>query len=115
ARGTPGLAAVERVQLAHDLEAAFSSGALSGADVLRALEPLVRDGHGAVAIVPLGLLTFIHSFVIDGAQRATLRARISRVSAPTVAALGWKPAATDKPWRRLSRTSLPGFLALEIE
>jgi alanyl aminopeptidase len=114
-RGTPRLAVVERVQLAHDLEAAFGSGALAGGDVLRALEPLARDAHGAVAIVPLSLLTFIHTFVVDGAQRATLRARVARLYAATVAALGWKPAATDKPWRRLARTSVLGFLALEIE
>ncbi|HSR97243.1 MAG TPA: M1 family metallopeptidase [Kofleriaceae bacterium] len=114
-RGTPRLAVVERVQLAHDLEAAFSSGALAGGDVLRALEPLARDAHGAVAMVPLSLLTFIHTYIVEGTQRASLRARVARLYAPAVAALGWTPAATDRPWRRLFRANLLAFLALEIE
>ncbi|HEX7841126.1 MAG TPA: M1 family aminopeptidase, partial [Kofleriaceae bacterium] len=46
------LSTVERVQLGHDLEAAFASAALPGGDVLRALEPIARDPHGAVALVP---------------------------------------------------------------
>src|SRR5262249_6263187 len=37
-RGMRRLAVVERLHLAHDLEAAFRSGALPGGDVLRALE-----------------------------------------------------------------------------
>ena len=113
------LSTVERVRLGHDLEAAFASGALPGGDVLRALEPLARDPHGAVALVPRKLLELIDAFVVDGAaqapRRAALRARIARLYAPAVRALGFSPAASESPWRRKLRTELLGFLALRIE
>src|SRR5262249_7899484 len=114
-RGMRRLSVVERVHLAHDLEAAFRSGALPGGDVLRALEPLARDAHGAVARLPFDLFTFVDSFIVDGAQRALLRAHVAKLYAPAALALGWKPATSDKPWRRLFRASLFGFLALGIE
>ena len=124
ARGKPGasaapLSTVERVQLGHDLEAAFASAALPGGDVLRALEALARDDHGAVAMVPRKLFELVDAFIVDGPEhagrRAALRARISRLYAPTVAALGWVPAASDSVWRRRFRTELLGFLALRID
>src|SRR6185436_3337605 len=52
-RGRPQLSVAERVQLANDLDEAFRSGSLPGGEVLRALEPLARDAHGAVALIPL--------------------------------------------------------------
>jgi alanyl aminopeptidase len=114
-RGVPRLSVVERVVLAHDLVAAFHSAAVPGGDVLRALEPLARDSHGAVALIPLKLLEFADSFVVDGARRAALRTRIARMYGPAIAALGWKPSAAEKPWRRLFRADLLRFLALDIE
>ncbi|HEX3758688.1 MAG TPA: M1 family metallopeptidase [Kofleriaceae bacterium] len=123
-RGLARLSTVERVQLGRDLEAAFDSAALPAADVLRALEALARDPHGAVALVPLGLLDFIDGYVMDapGAQdpqdarrRAALRARIARLYAPAVAQLGWTPSAGERPWRRRLRAELLGFLAIQIE
>jgi len=114
-RGTARLSVAERISFAHDLDAAFRSGALPGGDVLRALEPLARDAHGAVAPIPLGLLGFVDDYIVDGPRRAALRARIARLYAPAVASLGWTPSAADKPWRRLFRANLLGFLALEIE
>jgi len=124
-RGTARLSTVERVQLGHDLAAGFASGALPGGDVLRALEPLARDGHGAVALVPRALLEFVDGYIAappdprgdpQGARRsAALRARIARLYAPAVAALGWTPSAQDRPWRRRLRTELLGFLALKIQ
>jgi cytosol alanyl aminopeptidase len=114
-RGLRRLSVVERVTLGHDLVAAFHSAALPGGEVLRALEPLARDPHGAVALIPLDLLTFADTFIVEGAQRATLRARIARLYGPALASLGWKPAVTDRPWRRLFRAKLLEFLALDIE
>jgi alanyl aminopeptidase len=101
--------------LAHDLEAAFRSAALPGGDVLRALEPLARDAHGAVALIPLDLLGFVDTYMVDGKQREVLRAHIARLYAPAVASLGWTPSAAEPPQRRLFRTNLLGFLALQIE
>jgi alanyl aminopeptidase len=113
------LSTVERVQLGHDLEAAFASAALPGGDVLRALEPIARDPHGAVALVPRKLLGLVDAFIVDGpdlaARRKALRARITRLYAPAVAQLGFTPQASDSPWRRRFRTELLGFLALQIE
>ena len=86
--------------------------------MLRALEPLARDPHGAVALVPRKLLALVDAFVVDGRgskRRTTLRARIARLYAPAVAALGWAPSAGERPWRRRFRSELYGFLALEIE
>jgi cytosol alanyl aminopeptidase len=114
-RGARVLSTVERVMLAHDLEAAFRSAALPGGDVLSALEPLARDAHGAVALVPLDLLALVDNFLVDGKQRTTLRAHTAKLYAPAVASLGWKPALAEKPWRRLFRSHLLGFLALQIE
>jgi len=114
-RATRLLSVVERLSLAHDLEAAFQSAALPGGEILRALEPVARDPHGAVALAPLGVLGFVDRYIADGPQRAVLRNRIARLYAPALAALGWRPHATDKPWRRVFRTDLIGFLALEIE
>jgi alanyl aminopeptidase len=120
-RGLAWLSTVERVQLGRDVEAAFDSAALPGGDVLRALEPLAGDPHGAVALVPLGLLGWLDAFMFDPqdprdrAHRAALRARIARLYAPAVAQLGWTPSAGERPWRRRFRTQLLGFLALQIE
>ncbi len=120
-RGLGRLSTVERVQLGRDVEAAFDSAALPGGDVLRALEPLAGDPHGAVALVPLGLLGFLDTFLFDPqdprdrAHRAALRARITRLYAPALAQLGWTPSAGERPWRRRFRTQLLGFLALQIE
>jgi cytosol alanyl aminopeptidase len=114
-RGAARLSVAERVGLAHDLDAAFRSGALRGGEVLRALEPLARDPHGAVAGIPLKLLGFVDDHIVDRPLRAALRARIARLYAPAVAALGWAPAAADNPWRRVFRANLLGFLALGIE
>ena len=113
--GTARLSTVERVMLGHDLEAAFRSAALPGGDVLRGLEPLARDPHGAVALVPLELFTLIDVYFVDGSQRAALRAYLGKLYAPAVAALGWKPSDAEAPQRRLLRTSLLEFLALQIE
>jgi len=114
-RGTQRLATVERVMLAHDLEAAFRSAALPGGDVLRYLEPLARDPHGAVARAPLDLWSLVDAYLVDGKPRAALRAHLAKLYAPAVASLGWKPSAGERPQRRLFRADLLGFLALEIE
>src|SRR6185436_11097439 len=114
-RGRLQLSVVERVVFAHDLEAAFRSAALPGDEVLRALEPLARDPHGAVAPTPLSLFGFADAFIVDGKQRAALRARIAGLYAPAIASLGWTPSPADKPWRRLFRANLLHFLALQIE
>jgi len=120
-RGTARLSTVERVGLGHDLEAAFASAALPGGDVLRAIEPLARDPHGAVALVPRNLLGFVDRYMIDsadprgGARRAALRARIAKLYGPAVAQLGWTPSPGERPWRRRLRSELLGFLATQIE
>ena len=114
-RGTSHLTTAERLALVHDLDAAFRSGTMPGAEVLRALEPLARDAHGTVAIAPLSVYAFVDDFMVTGARRTALRARIAKLYAPAVATLGWKPAASDPPWRRLFRSSLYEFVALHLE
>jgi len=114
-RGTGQLSTAERLALVHDLDAAFRSGAMPGEEVLRALEPLARDKHGTVASAPISVYAFVDDFMVTGARRAALRARIAKLYAPAVAALGWKPAANDPPWRRLFRSELYGFVALQLE
>ncbi len=114
-RGLSRVATVERVAFGNDLLAAFNSGALPGDEVLRALEPVARDRHGAVAVAPLGLFGFVDEMMVTGAARTRLRARVARLYAPALASLGWRPAATDPPWRRLFRTQLIDFLALRME
>jgi len=114
-RGTSHLTTAERLVLVHDLDAAFRSGAMPGDAVLHALEPLARDSHGTVAIAPLAVYGFVDNFMVSGAKRTALRTRIAKLYAPTVAALGWKPAANDPPWRRLFRSDLYGFVALQLQ
>jgi alanyl aminopeptidase len=114
-RGTSHLTTAERLALVHDLDAAFRSGAMPGADVLRTLEPLARDSHGSVAIAPLSVFSFVDDFMVTGARRTSLSARIAKLYAPAIAALGWKPAASDPPWRRLFRSELYAFVALRLE
>ncbi|HEU4731147.1 MAG TPA: M1 family metallopeptidase [Kofleriaceae bacterium] len=109
------LLVVERVTLANDLAAAFHSASLPGGDVLRALEPFAADPHGAVAQIPLALFKFVDGYLVEGNQRARLRAHVARLYAPQVRSLGWKPSAGEPPWRRLFRATLLEFLALEIE
>ena len=70
---TRALSTVERVRLGHDLEAAFASAALPGGAVLRALEPLARDPHGAVALVPRKLLALVDSSSTAAAASAAPR------------------------------------------
>ncbi|MCW5803229.1 MAG: M1 family metallopeptidase, partial [Deltaproteobacteria bacterium] len=81
-KGAGKLSTVERLSLAHNIEAAFRSGALGGGELILALEAVARDPHGAVASVPLDALRFIDAHVVDGAARAALRARIAAVYAP---------------------------------
>jgi len=116
-RGLARLSPVERVELGHDLIAGFASGALTGGDALRALEPLAGDRHGAVALVPHRLLAFVAKNVIDpgdAAHRTALRARAARLYAPVIAQLGWTPAADEPAWRRQLRSELLAFFALEL-
>jgi alanyl aminopeptidase len=114
-RGMAQLSVVERLRFSHDLGAAFRSAALPGGDVLRALEPLARDPHGNVAVVPLSLFGFVDAFMVDGAGRKALRGHVAKLYAPAVAALGWKAAATDTPARRQYRSTLLGFLGGVID
>ncbi|HET9622049.1 MAG TPA: M1 family metallopeptidase [Kofleriaceae bacterium] len=114
-RAAGKLATVERLALGHDLTAAFASAALPGDEVLRALEVLARDPHGAVASVPLELWDQIAQHFTDARQRAVLHAKVARLYAPTVAKLGWAPAADEAPQRRLLRTDLLGDLALRFD
>jgi alanyl aminopeptidase len=88
---------------------------MPGAEVLHALEPLARDAHGTVAIAPLSVFAFVDDFMVTGARRTSLRARIAKLYAPAVAKLGWKPAANDPPWRRLFRSDVYNFVALHLE
>ena len=114
-RGMSHLTTAERLALVNDLDAAFRSGAMPGDEVLRAFEPLARDKHGTVAVAPLSLYGFIVDFMTTGARRTALRARIAKLYAPAIAAVGWKPAASDPPWRRLFRSNLYAFVALRLE
>jgi alanyl aminopeptidase len=114
-RGMAKLSVVERLRVAHDLEAAFRSAAMPGDEVLRASEAIARDPHGTVATVPLELFGFIDKYMVDGAARQALRAHIARLYAPAVAQLGWTPSRTDSPVRRQYRVRLLDFLALGIE
>jgi alanyl aminopeptidase len=113
--GIRQLSVVERVRLAHDLAAAFRSAALPGDEVLRALEPVAADAHGAVAQAPLGLFGFVNEFMVEGAAQKALRAHLAALYAPAVARLGWRPAPHDRPWNRLFRTALLEALALTVE
>jgi alanyl aminopeptidase len=114
-RGLPRLSTVERVRVAYDLTAGFRSAALAGDDVLNAMVALAGDPHGAVAGIPLALLVEVDEVLIDPSQRPAMHAHIARLYARAVRALGWAPAADDKPWRRLFRQDLLETLALKIE
>ena len=108
------LSVAERMAFAYALAAGFSSGALAGGDVLRALESLARDPHGSVARIPLDVLRIVDTDLVDASQRRALRAHVAALYKPALAALGWKPSPTEQPWKRLYRTQLIGFLALTI-
>jgi alanyl aminopeptidase len=114
-RGMAQLSVVERLGFGYDLIAAFRSAALPGGEVMRALEPLARDHHGSVAVVPLALVGFANRYVTQGAARQALRRYFARLYAPAVAQLGWQPTPTEPAWRRVYRIALFSFLADELD
>ncbi|HET7505075.1 MAG TPA: M1 family aminopeptidase [Kofleriaceae bacterium] len=109
------LSVVERVTLANDLAAAFRSASMPGGDVLRALERFAGDRHGAVAQIPLQLFGFVDSHLVEGKQRARLRAHVAKLYAPAVRSLGWKASPGELPRQRLFRATLLESLALQLE
>jgi alanyl aminopeptidase len=113
--GLAKLSTLERVTLGHDLEAAFASGALATGDLLRALAPLARDRHGAVAVIPLEVLQELDERFARDATRKALRAQVARLYQPAVAELGWRPAANEPDQRRLFRARVLGLLALAFD
>jgi len=114
-RGLAHLSPAERLALAENVDAAFRGATLPAADALKALEPLARDAHGTVAAEPLDLFRTIDDFVVGDDLRAAFRAYVTRLYAPAARALGWRSAAAERPWRRLFRAKLLGFLALSVE
>ncbi len=115
-RGTKLLATTERLALAEDLDAAFHSASLSSGDVLRALAPLARDAHGAVASAPLATYGFVHDELLaEPAAKARLRRYVSKLYAPTVKSLGWRAAPKESTWRSLERGALLDFLARRMD
>ena len=115
AHGTKALSTAERMALAENLRASFDAASLPAAEVLRALEPLARDPHGAVSRLPLDVLDAVDNTVLGEAQRAKFRAHASQLYLPVAKTLGWKPAATDDSWRRSARTAILGYLALDVD
>jgi peptidase M1-like protein/ERAP1-like protein len=114
-RGMAKLAVGERLALALDLEAAIRSGALPAADVLRALEPLARDPHGAVAVVPLDAYRLVLDTIVDPTLRPKLARHIAGLYAPIARAVGWKPATNEPASRRTLRTEVLSALALQLD
>ena len=114
-RGMAKLATAERLALAHALEAALRSGALPAADVLRALEPLARDGHGSVAVAPLDAFMIALDTIVDPSLRPKLARHVAALYAPTARAVGWRPSPTEPPWRKKLRTGLLGALATQLD
>jgi cytosol alanyl aminopeptidase len=112
--GTKHLSTGERLALANDLSSGFDSGTIPAADVLRALEPLARDPHGTVAVVPLELLGLVDRYMA-GAHRETLRARIMKMYAPRIAALTWNSSPTESRTTRKLRSRLYTTAALQLE
>jgi alanyl aminopeptidase len=113
--GTKLLATTERLSLAEDLDAAFHSASIPSGDALRALEPLARDVHGAVASAPLATYGFVHDELLDGPAQAKLGRYVSALYAPAVRSLGWRSAPKESTWRSLERGELLGFLARRTE
>jgi alanyl aminopeptidase len=110
-RGMSHLTTAERVALAGDLDAAFRSASLSSVDALRAVEPLAKDAHGAVASTPLSLYRFVSEEALVETSRAKLGAYVRRLYAPAVRQLGWRAKAGESTWRALERTAVLTFLA----
>jgi alanyl aminopeptidase len=115
AHASTSLSTAERMALAQNLRASFDAATLPAAEVLRALEPLAHDAHGAVARLPLGVFAMVDETVLDEADRARFRAHVTHLYLPVATALGWHPAATDDNWRRAERGSILGYLALDLE
>jgi alanyl aminopeptidase len=114
-KGLAKLTTVERLAVAHNVDAAFRSGTLTGGELVQSLEAIARDAHGAIAAAPLEALGFIDAHILEGPTRTAFRARIAALYAPAVRSLGWRPVATEPPARRVFRSRLLQFLALTIE
>jgi alanyl aminopeptidase len=115
ARGMSALSTAERMAFAQDLSSSFDAASLPAAEVLRALEPLAHDPHGAVAPLPLDVLSTVSDTLLEGDDRARFRAHVTRLYLPAAAALGWHPAATDDAWRRAARSQILAYLALALD
>jgi alanyl aminopeptidase len=109
------LSPAERMVLVYNLDAAFRSAALPAADVLRAVDAMALDGHGAAVTAALELVAFVSDFMLDEADKHRFAAHLAHRYAPLVAALGWRSAPSDSRWRRQLRAQLLALLALQIE
>jgi alanyl aminopeptidase len=108
--GYASLTPAERLSLANNLRAAYSSGVLPAADVLTASEHLATDDTRLVAVEPFALFTALVDDLAPEERRDDARAYVRSVYGPRFTRLGWTARARDDGDTVLLRRDLASYL-----
>jgi len=111
-RGWARLSPLERISVANNLRAAFSSASLPAGEVLAVLPRLAEDPTRAVATEPMGLVGVIVDSVVAPAQADAARAWAASLYRARTARLGWTPRAREDGDTRLLRRDVLGYMAI---
>ena len=101
----------ERIAVADNLVAAFASGALDAGAVFPHLTRIASDSTGAVAEVPMGLVTFTRDQFFGADQRPVVERFADRLYRAHYRRLGFSPRRGEDSETALFRRSVISFLA----
>lgn len=89
--GWSHLTTAERLSVANNLRAAFSSGANSAAELIGAMDRIAADRERLVMMEPAPFFSMLIDDYLEGEARAALRSHVATLYAPAWRRVGWSP------------------------
>lgn len=106
----------EQLAFADAADASFHHGDIGAGDLLAALKPLTASRVRAVATAPIASFEWINRYLAGtGAQRNALEAWAKSAYLPRMELLGYHRKAGEPDDDSLLRSTLAGFLALDVK
>ncbi|KRF02353.1 aminopeptidase [Frateuria sp. Soil773] len=106
----------EQLTYADAVDSSFRHGDLDAGDVLAALKPLTSSKTREVALAPMGSFEWIYRrLAATDAQRAKLVEWAKSAYLPTMESLGYQRKPGEADGDSLMRSTLAGFLALDMK
>ena len=109
--GYSSLSTAERISLAESLTAGVSSGAITIADALDALDPIARDEDGEVAIEAIPILYLVRDRLLPENQHAQLNRYAIALFGPAAKRLGYAAKKGESIGSRRLRAAVLKLLA----